>query len=69
MENGGAGDFSAFPLPDFLSELSTLKPKLDSIFAEVEQNLPDIDFEVSDVSNYISPCAYNLHLHCLQESI
>lgn len=26
-----------------------LKPQLDSIFAEVESNLPNIDFEVSDV--------------------
>ena len=45
----GGGDFSSFPLPDFLSEASMLKPKLDSIFAEVELSLPDIDFEISDV--------------------
>ena len=35
-----------FPVP----ERSQLKPKLDSIFAEVEKNLPDIDFDLSDVS-------------------
>ena len=30
-----------------------LKPQLDSIFAEVESNLPNIDFEVSDVRQSI----------------
>ena len=27
-----------------------LQPKLDSIFADVESNLPSIDFDISDVS-------------------
>ncbi|KAK3107616.1 hypothetical protein FSP39_018349 [Pinctada imbricata] len=36
-----------FPIP----EHSQLKPKLDSIFAEVEKNLPSIDFDLSDVSS------------------
>ena len=52
-------DFVNFPRPDFLSEASMLKPKLDSIFAEVEQNLPDIDFEMSDVS--FTPGFYSMH--------
>ena len=33
---------------------SGLKPKLDSIFSEVEQNLPEIDFDLSDVCSF--PC-------------
>ena len=37
------------PIPDFMSE-NLLKPRLDSIFEEVQKNLPTIDFEVSDVS-------------------
>ena len=28
---------------------SGLKPQLDSIFSEVEKNLPEIDFDLSDV--------------------
>ena len=32
---------------------SILKPKLDLIFSEVEQKLPDIDFELSDVSKAV----------------
>ena len=32
---------------------SSLKPKLDLIFSEVEQKLPDIDFELSDVSKTV----------------
>lgn len=34
---------------EFLPEKSQLKPKLDRIFAEVENNLPTINFELSDV--------------------
>lgn len=33
----------------YLPENSQLKPKLDRIFAEVENNLPTINFELSDV--------------------
>lgn len=35
---------------EYMSNDYLLKPQLDSIFAEVESNLPNIDFEVSDVS-------------------
>ena len=49
QDQHGDGDFSS-SFPDFLSQASTLKPKMDSIFAEVELNLPEIDFEISDVS-------------------
>ncbi|XP_064651155.1 dynein axonemal assembly factor 8-like [Lineus longissimus] len=38
-------------IPGYLPDKSILKPKLDSIFAEVAKNLPDIDFELSDVSS------------------
>ena len=31
-------------------QASLLRPQLDTIFSEVEQNLPTIDFETSDVS-------------------
>ena len=34
---------------DFSLASSGLKPKLDSIFSEVEKNLPEIDFDLSDV--------------------
>ena len=34
---------------DYSIAASGLKPKLDSIFTEVEQNLPEIDFDLSDV--------------------
>lgn len=43
----GSGGGCEFPVP----EHSQLKPKLDSIFAEVEKNLPSIDFDLSDVSS------------------
>ena len=33
----------------FSSEKSKLKPKLDRIFADVESNLPTINFDLSDV--------------------
>lgn len=33
----------------FSMAASSLKPKLDSIFSEVEKNLPEIDFDLSDV--------------------
>ena len=42
-----------FPSPEFLPEKSQLKPKLDRIFAEVENNLPTINFELSDVGHNI----------------
>lgn len=35
------------------SETSQLKPKLDRIFADVEKNLPSVDFDMSDVSLYV----------------
>lgn len=34
---------------EFVDEDVFLKPKLDSIFAEVQASLPSIDFELSDV--------------------
>ena len=37
---------------------SGLKPKLDSIFSEVEQNLPEIDFDLSDVCIHSFVCFY-----------
>ena len=46
---------ASFSLP-----ASGLKPKLDSIFSEVEKNLPEIDFDLSDVSFCVSVLlAYN----------
>lgn len=36
-----------------MSENSLLKPKLDTIFAEVERSLPSIDFDLSDVREII----------------
>lgn len=42
-------DLGSHPVPEFLSG-NLLKPKLDSIFEEVQRNLPTIDFDVSDVS-------------------
>lgn len=44
----GDGDLPDFPVP----EQSQLKPKLDSIFAEVKKNLPSIDFDLSDVRTF-----------------
>lgn len=44
-----AGGYEFPPVP----EHSQLKPKLDSIFAEVEKNLPSIDFDLSDVRKYV----------------
>ena len=47
----GSGDsFQHMNTPDFLSDDVLLKPRLDTIFAEVESSLPSIDFELSDVS-------------------
>ena len=37
-------------VPEYLPEASALKPKLDLIFTDVVQSLPDIDFDGSDVS-------------------
>ena len=39
---------------------SGLKPKLDKIFAEVEEKLPDIDFDASDS---------DVSLFCMNKSI
>ena len=47
LSDDGGGD-SATRLPSLLGQ-SQLKPKLDDIFAEVEKNLPSIDFDLSDV--------------------
>ena len=46
IENMDSGQIN----PQFLQQDAFLKPKLDSIFAEVQASLPSIDFEVSDVS-------------------
>ena len=35
-----------------LPEGTGIQPRLDSIFAEVQANLPSIDFEVSDVRRF-----------------
>ena len=51
-EDQGSGD--AFPVPYFMTD-NMLKPQLDSIFEEVQKNLPTIDFEISDVRT----CSYN----------
>ncbi|XP_033757946.1 uncharacterized protein LOC117340288 isoform X2 [Pecten maximus] len=46
-----------------LAGKSMLKPKLDSIFAEVEKNLPSIDFDLSDVSSDSEePVIFQRHL-------
>ncbi|OWF38942.1 uncharacterized protein LOC110465662 [Mizuhopecten yessoensis] len=46
-----------------LAGKSLLKPKLDSIFAEVEKNLPSIDFDLSDVSSDSEePVIFQRHL-------
>lgn len=47
LSDDGGGD-SSTRLPSLLGQ-SQLKPKLDDIFAEVEKNLPSIDFDLSDV--------------------
>lgn len=41
------------PVPSSDMLPSGLKPKLDLIFSEVEKKLPDIDFDLSDVSCFI----------------
>ena len=45
-------NISTIQAPDFLSNEVLLKPKLESIFAEVENSLPNIDFELSDVRRF-----------------
>jgi hypothetical protein len=46
-----------------LPENVLLKPKLDRIFADVETSLPAIDFDMSDVSQYVSFCYYFIMLY------
>ena len=43
---------SAFDVPALPEGSPGLQPRLDSIFAEVQANLPSIDFEISDVSAF-----------------
>lgn len=56
QSNNNSVEPSLVPTPDGLPATgadmlpSGLKPKLDLIFSEVEKKLPDIDFDVSDVS-------------------
>ncbi|CAG2255348.1 unnamed protein product [Mytilus edulis] len=49
LSDDGGGD-SEVTMSSLLGQ-SQLKPKLDDIFAEVEKNLPSIDFDLSDVSS------------------
>ncbi|XP_013420923.1 uncharacterized protein LOC106181165 isoform X1 [Lingula anatina] len=42
---------SKMSFPAMLPDGSSLKPKMDQIFTEVEQRLPSIDFDFSDVSS------------------
>ncbi|KAL3885198.1 hypothetical protein ACJMK2_025289 [Sinanodonta woodiana] len=42
--------------------ISSLKPKMDSIFSEVVKNLPEIDFDESDISSDEEPVIFHQHL-------
>lgn len=50
--DGGGGDHATGITTMFGQ--SQLKPKLDDIFAEVEKNLPSIDFDLSDVREHLN---------------
>ncbi|KAK3592482.1 hypothetical protein CHS0354_014980 [Potamilus streckersoni] len=42
--------------------ISSLKPKMDSIFSEVVKNLPEIDFDLSDIESDEEPVIFHRHL-------
>ncbi|CAH1795909.1 unnamed protein product [Owenia fusiformis] len=50
-DEGSGGIQGKLSLPGYLPEKSILQPKLNAIFAEVEKNLPTIDFDTSDISS------------------
>lgn len=67
-EGGLAGTLNDSDMPASQPLSSSLKPKLDLIFSEVEKNLPDIDFDCSDVdSDNEEPILFHHHLNSLEE--
>ncbi|XP_052805856.1 dynein axonemal assembly factor 8-like isoform X2 [Mya arenaria] len=69
------GEKGKFPVDGVEDDIPTglpfeLKPKLDKIFAEVEEKLPNIDFDLSDVDSDgedVTPLTFNHPMKTLEE--